>query len=224
MPAPVRIAALLYTVNVALVVLHLAFVWLDPVSIPFRALLNLDAEGTIPAWYTSAQLLIIGLLFILAASRRPPGAAVAPWFLLLIGAGFVFLSMDEVAGVHETTTLVLKRFESLPRFKGDHGIWIPIYLLTGASIVAVTAKSWVRLFRAHRRGVLVIGLGALLFLLGAVGMEVYSYEALREPRNYRPYMVGVAVEEGLEMFGVSTMLLGSMLVTAGLVERTEPPT
>ena len=63
----------------------------DPSSFPFRALLDVDAEGTIPVWYTSAQLLVTGLLFACAGERVPRSAAVAPWFFWLVGLGFVFL-------------------------------------------------------------------------------------------------------------------------------------
>ena len=57
-------------------------------------LFNLDREATIPAWFSSAQLLLIGILFIFSNNWAQINRIVNPEFLLIVGISFVYLSMD----------------------------------------------------------------------------------------------------------------------------------
>ena len=181
-----------------------------------RLLFDLDGEATIPAWYSSAQLLLTGALFLHAAGAGRNERAIASWFLLVLGAGFCFLSADEAARIHENVTVVLHRFEMLPRFSGNHGIWIPIYVGIGLAFIAGTGKHWLAMRRASRPGTVWLVGGALLFLAGAVGLEILSYGDLRAVENRRLYTTLVAAEEGFEMFGASGMLIGAAILTSTL--------
>ena len=76
--------------------------------------------------------------------------------------------------------------------------------------ILLTAKSWRRLWQHERRGTAMAAIGALLFLTGGVGLEIVSYGDLREQVDqHHLYVLEVAAEEALEMFGASVMLLGS---------------
>ena len=212
----VRLGAVLLVGNVVLVCVYLLHVGRGETSWLLRTMFDLDGEATLPAWFSSAQLLLSGALFLWTAAARPNQAPVAAWFLVAIGSGFCFLSADEVVGIHETTTVVLRRFESLPRFSGDHGMWIPIYVAGAAAFVAATAKQWLALARAGRAGTLWLVAGAVLFLGGAAGLEILSYGDLRAIENRRLYTLEVAAEETLELFGASAMLIGSALLASAL--------
>lgn len=215
----VRAGALLVGVDVSLALVYLAESLLGSPSWTLHLLVDLDAEGTLAAWYTSAQLLLAGTLFLLLAASpgearpQPLGEGVgAAGFLGLVGAALLFLSLDETASLHELMSLALRRFEALPRFTGDHGLWVPFLLVGGAGLLAATARSWRLLWRNARGGTLLMGAGLAAGLLGAVGLEVVSYEVVRPAGAHTAYVLEVAAEEALEMLGATLLLVGSLRV------------
>ena len=87
---PIAIAAL----DLAVIVLHLACGRYD--------LVNLDKEANLPTWYSSAKLLALGALawwFAVAADGPRRAERRACWYVA--AAGFLLLSMDQTAQVHE---------------------------------------------------------------------------------------------------------------------------
>lgn len=179
-------------------------------------LFDLDGEATIPAWFSSAQLLVAAWLFALAAGKTDypeiPGL-----FLALVAVGFCFLSMDEIVGIHEGITRSFRDIDALPRFRGGHGIWIPFYLGAGALFAMLTAPYWIRLWRVERRGTLLFGVGVALFLAGAVGVEASSYEELRGLVNRSGYLWSVAIEEFLELAGASCICAAALKMNQTLL-------
>ena len=174
-----------------------------------QRLVDLDHEQNIPTWFSVIQLFFIGLLITLKAFRRQPGRDPSRPLLLLAAGAFVFLSLDEAASIHESVTQALLHIEQLPRFEGDHGMWIPIY---GGLILLALAIGLpgIRLMWAHHRAALLVaGGGAGVFVFGAVGLEIISYQYLTPGTPM--YALEVGVEEFLEMLGASLMLYGSVL-------------
>lgn len=207
---PIRqLAILLYAVNFLLLTAYVCgtfFVVLNPY---IYRLINLDGEASLPAWFSASQLLLTGVVFAAAAYRREHKVA-GPVFLAVCATAFIFLSADEAASIHEKITVVFKDVEFLPRFSGDHGIWIPLYLLAGSVFLVVTGKTWLRLWRSNRNGATVFFLGIGLFAFGAVVLEIISYGELREIANRRYYAYQVLLEEAFELAGVTTILLGAI--------------
>lgn len=220
-----RLGLALLSGDFVLVVIHLTQISTGEIHWLVRTWFDLNAEGTIPAWYTSAQLLLAGVLFLYAAGSRRADEGVRSWFLAALGAGFCFLSADETVRVHENITVVLRDFESLPRFSGDHGMWIPLYVSVGVGFVVATGGHWRRLLTATRTrlGTIWLIAGALVFVAGAVGIEILSYGELREIQNRRLYSVAIAAEEGLEMCGATAMLVGAAILSFALVSRANGP-
>jgi len=62
---------------------------------------SLSYEGNFPTWYSSAQLSVAAvLLFTIAVASRQAGRRfIAHWFVL--GAAFLYISLDEVVTIHE---------------------------------------------------------------------------------------------------------------------------
>jgi hypothetical protein len=214
-----RFGAVLAGAGLALTLVYLIQALLGSPSWTLHLLVDLDAEGTLAAWYTSAQLLLAGMLFFLlggASAGRPPGGAEAgvgsASFLRLVGAALLLLSLDETAGLHELISVSLRRFEALPRFTGDHGLWVPFLLIGVAGFLVATRRSWLLLWRNARAGTLLLAAGLGVGLLGAVGLEIVSYELIRPAGARRAYLVEVAAEEGLEMLGATLLLIGSLRV------------
>ncbi|MCJ8167050.1 hypothetical protein MKJ04_19565 [Pontibacter sp. E15-1] len=174
-------------------------------------LFDLDGEANIPAWFSSTQLFVVGALFLLSPNWHKASQLANPWFLLLVGLGFVFLSLDESAVIHERVTKALKDNEWAPRFKGGHGIWISIYFSFATLIVLVGVRTILSFFKVYPIQSVILAAGLACFLIGGVGMEVLSYWYLRTAENAQLYSIEVVIEEFLEMAGISTILYGSLL-------------
>lgn len=214
-----KLIAGLIVFELCLVLIFAADTLLDsPIGIIHR-LFDLDAEGNIPAWFSSIQLFLIGLIFLIKGYRPDPDRAPSPLFFLMVGAGFVFLSADEAASIHEKITYVLKNFEWVPRFRGNHGIWIFFYPLIGLILLCATFREIVALCNRYRRATFIIATGIGIFLLGAVGLEIVRYQHIDQSATPLLYKVEVACEEFLEMFGASVMLYGAMLLPVQHLEE-----
>ena len=93
-------------------------------------------EKTVPTWWSSVQLLLLGILLGVLAYKQS-GRDRRSARVLYFGSGFaVFFSLDEVATLHESITGVLERFEIVPRFADTHGIWILVYGIIGLTVLA----------------------------------------------------------------------------------------
>lgn len=171
-------------------------------------LVDINGENSLPAWFSSIQLFLIGGALLLAAWRGSEDRGPAPWLLALGGAAFVFLSADEALFIHESVTQALLKVEWMFRFKGGHGIWIPVYGTLAVLGLALTWRQIWRMWSHQRRPFLIMAAGAAGFLLGAVGLEVVAYEFLVVGSPL--HLAEVAAEEFLEMTGSSVMLYGSL--------------
>ncbi len=206
-----RHLSLLIAVEFAFVLIFLADKWAGTPFWVIHRFFDLDAESNIPAWFASIQLFLIGIVLWMSAGHSQEGARPSPWFLYMAACGFIFLSADEAASIHETITLVLQSKEIFPRFSGGHGIWIPIYAAVGAFFLLLTRRQLVSLWRDYRQAAGIGLAGMIVLLAGAVGLEICSYEFLRDGSHPAFYDLEVAMEEFLEMCGGSLMLYGAAL-------------
>ncbi|MFQ5644127.1 MAG: hypothetical protein ACE5FQ_10595 [Thiogranum sp.] len=177
----------------------------------FHKPFDLDGEGTIPAWFSSMQLFVIGILFLFSRHWPQTHQIVKPGFLRVIGIGFVFLSMDEAASIHERITALLKHIEWVPRFEGGHGIWIPVYLSIAVVLLGIGRRTIISMLNTYPRQMLIMFFGVVLFIIGGIGMEIISYWYLRGTGLTLLYKAEVAIEEFLEMSGASIVLYGAIL-------------
>lgn len=177
-------------------------------------LFNLDGEANVPAWFSSMQLFVIGLVMLLAAASPQRGQDGLRGLLMLLGCAFVFLSMDEAAAVHEKVTTVLSRVRWAPRFSGGHGIWMFAYVALAAAMMAALFRPIARLVRFYPRDVwgVVAGLGILG--AGAVGVEAVGYELVGDNAAVAVKTLQVAAEEFLEMLGASVILVSTVRFAA----------
>ena len=175
---------------------------------PIHRVFNLDGEATIPAWFSSVQLLLIGILFLFSAHWPKRYLIVNPRFLLVVGIAFVFLSMDETAVLHEKVGSTLMHIKWVPIFKG---IWILTYFSI-AVMIAITGRHTIKsMLNAYPRQVLIMFSGLIVLLIGAVGMEIIMYVYLQGMEGQLLYIVEVALEEFFEMAGASIILYGVIL-------------
>jgi hypothetical protein len=175
---------------------------------PLTKLFNLDSEANLPSWFSALQLGLVGIVF-LATWWGARKARIEPsFYLLLIGLGFVFLSMDEAAEFHEKLTRVLRHVQWLPQMEG--GIWIPIYFLTALVIGFFVRGSLFSMWNTYPREVLIMAGGIALAVTGGVGLEILTHIYWRGQDPFM-YQVEVVLEEFFEMAGASILLYGGLL-------------
>ncbi len=215
----------LMLVEVGLVVINLAhYATGFPLKIVHRWF-YLDGENGFAAWFSAAQILLIGVCFLMLGLLADRRLRLNRFFLLLAG-GFVFLSMDESIAFHENASTILMH-NLLGQKPGDAlGIAVIAYPVAALILAAFNWRSIVVCLQRFRGPSLWLGAGTAIYILGAAGIEVVSYDfAARDPANLL-YLVQVSAEEFLEMVGCTVILLGSLalLVSVPLRDlRTTPP-
>lgn len=182
---------------------------LDGMPLTVAELFDFDREVALPTWFSALQLGFISLTLLLWSHFSAERAVVSRRFLLLLGLGFLFLSADEAAMIHERLTPMFKSVDWLPRFRGDRGLWIPLYLGAVFLILGKFRRDFGRLWMAFPSQVRTLFLGGCIFLLGAVGLEVLSYQfQLEQMASHWPYTIQVLFEELFEMIGASIIFYG----------------
>ncbi|MES2501646.1 MAG: hypothetical protein V4545_03490 [Pseudomonadota bacterium] len=197
--------------EVCLVILYL----MDHLLLSFgepHQMIDLDKEMNFPSWFSSVQLFFIGFFLLLQLFKIPKVEHFPISFICIIALGFIFLSLDESISFHENLTFKFVSVEWLPRFKNNHGLWIPIYLAMIVTFLFSSRKLIVDLWKHYRKELIIFSTGMISFLIGGVVLEIISYEYLRFNESSKAYLLEVAMEEGLEMIGASFMLYASLLL------------
>jgi hypothetical protein len=173
---------------------------------PLSPLFDLNGELSIPTWFSSVQLFVVGVIFLLTSQQNQESEFPSSRFMIISGLGFIFLSADEAAVIHERITKAAIKLDlKWLLFKNNHGAWIGIYLLLGLILLLAFRRDLQVLWTYFRRESFAILAGALIFLAGCVGIEVISYYINPFPK------VEVLFEELFEMTGVTLILYGVML-------------
>lgn len=168
---------------------------------------DVDEEATLPAWYSSALLLLCALTVasinrVLSPDARSRYWTVLAWFL-------VVMSADEAVAVHE------KVGEEIDQVLDLGGPLKYAWVIPGAAIVVVMAVLSRSAFRAlPRRPARTMALGVVLFLAGAIGFELLDATLTEMGTSRMVRAVEACGEELLEMLGVSVFLYGTLLLVA----------
>ena len=208
-----HLAIALFAADFVLVAAYVVGTFVAVPNAQIYHLINLDAEASLGAWFSSSQLLVTSLVFAVAAYNGGRRSAQFG-FLCICALAFLFLSADESASIHEKITMLTRGVNYLPRFNGNHGAWIPIYLGLAIVFLLLTWKTWLQSWQSQRRELAIFLLGIGLFVAGAVLLEIVSYGALRDLENRSYYAYQVLFEEALELAGVTFILLGALSICA----------
>lgn len=185
-------------------------------------LFDLDAEMNIPTWYSSAQLLLVGLLLGVFAWAQWDRTKIKASFGLLGAAGLFFLfSMDEVATLHENLGGKLVFYLKAR----NHGSVFTLYAFWAAMLTPVLVWLWcvASATREHWRGRPAIGwkfvVGFAVFLGSAVGFELLWISVFGGNPSDSP--IEVYIEEVGEMIGVTILVWAALdLLAAAKVTLT----
>jgi hypothetical protein len=202
-----KLLLILLGFEVFMVVVYILDDW-SGLQSPINRLFNLDAEATLTSWFSSLQLGLVGIVFLVTWLGARKTRIESRLHLLLIGLGFLFLSMDEAAEFHEKLTRVLRHVEWLPQMAG--GIWIPIYFAIALILGICVRKSLFAMWENYPREVLIMSGGFAVILIGGVGLEILThlYWKGQDPFMYK---LEVIFEEFFEMAGASILLYGALL-------------
>jgi len=179
-------------------------------------LFDVNGEGNLPAWFSSALLLGGALLAaVLSVLVRRAGGRDAGWWAGL-AAVLSLLSLDEAASLHA------RLGDPAAGVLGDaaRGPLRFAWILPGALLALVVGVAFVgfvvRLPAATRR---LMVAAAAMYLTAAVGLEAAGGVALDAGVSHAVYLLVSAAEEGLEMAGSILLLYAAMCL---LRLRPEP--
>lgn len=165
----------------------------------FVAQFSLDNEHNVPTYFSSFLLLLAAVLLMMVAKyRRAIGARdVRYWCVLSII--FAYLSIDELAVIHEMVIEPLRNSMTLSGVL--HFSWV----LIGIVVVLVLAAFYVRfIFRLPSLTRIQFILAACLYVGGALGVEMTGgYYAANFGEDNITYSLITTLEESLELIGVS---------------------
>lgn len=170
------------------------------------ARIDLNAEGSIPAWFSSALLGAGGALAVVLGLHGR--AAKDPYWgmWMLLGLIFIGMSMDETVSLHETLGGMVQRQTNWG------GLLYYSWVAPGLAAVAVMGLIYLKFMLAldaRTRSRLIVA--ATFYLAGALGVEMLS--AVRDETYSQldvMYNLLVAFEEGCEMVG-SILFVGALL-------------
>lgn len=170
-------------------------------------LFHLDVERTLPAWFSvillaSAAALLLAVGWLTRATHPRDFKA---W--LLLAAGFAFMSLDEMIGLHEEVNQALRKLPGpLSRFEYA---WVAPAAVVAALVGLVFLPFLLRLPSRTRWGLVLAG---AVYVTGALGFEALgSLQVAANGRNNMLYQTLVAFEEVMEMMGV-VLLIHVLLV------------
>jgi hypothetical protein len=218
LPLRQRVLVGLLVFEAMLVVVYAIYPSLGPSSVRIGdEFFDLDQEGNIPSWFSSAQLLLIGVLmwclaFLQAAEDQPSRHS-----LVLLGACFIFLSIDESLAIHE-------RFKRYVGSGGDYRVWMIVYAVIGAAVIFAIRRDALAAWKLYRRPTVLMIAALGLIVLGGLGMEVLDVE-ITDPHPERTFLnrSAVILEEWFEMFGATIGLYAIVLLAEQKFRLTHLP-
>ncbi len=203
-----RVTLLLSAVASGLVVAHILSVtawyqdWLPLDEWLYYSFFDLDEEESLGTWFSALILVIAGQLCWFQARRVAgvPGSHRPAWLLLALG--FHLLSLDEIAGFHETVNTLVE---------GTHWTTFGALIGLGAGIAFLPF-----LWHLPARTRILFIVAGVIYLGGAVGVEfgTLSYEEA-DALDTLPYNLWNALEEGMEMAGIILFIYALLRHMAG---------
>ncbi len=156
-----------------------------------RQLFDLDEENNLPTWFSQFLLLNNAFVLCIIASNLAQKKRYYWWALAI---GFLVLSIDEVAGLHET-------FHSVIDFN---------WAIPAGILVAIIGIVFIPFLRSLDRRLAIIYLtSGVIFISGALIIELLSEDMRTKSLEYA---LATALEEGMEMAGALIFLWANLNV------------
>lgn len=206
-----RIAALLVEVFLVAVFVLLS---LSQVSNRFILyLFHLDQEFNFPSLFSAAQLFLVGYGFLYLYNKLNQNDAPPPKIYKALGIIFIFLALDEGLFLHESITMLSRNVDWVPKTSTGHGAWVLPYILIGVGFFLWNIRTLTQLLRQHPREFSTMAVGFFLYVLGALGLETNRWLfRLLDVLPEHQHLIQLSMEEFLEMFGITIVLYGVLLL------------
>ena len=158
---------------------------------------NLNEERNIPAWYSSAILLLCGIIiyFISLEKKNPLDRYYRHWLWLSII--FFYLSLDEAISIHETFSARFLMEEDNILYNDS---WVIIVGILVAIFVFAYRRFLLHLPSATRKMFIISG---CIYVFGSAGMEIvgsFTEEFYTKASIF--HAMATTIEEFLEMIGI----------------------
>ena len=164
---------------------------------------DLDEEANVPTWFETVTLVLAAALLEVAArvNRSVRDGRWVRWRVL--SSGFLFMSLDELASIHERFRLPLQMLRNVPKFRAFSWV-VPAAVLV--ALLFAFFLPWLRkLPERTRNGLLLAG---AIFVAGAVGFEALGgIVAMIAGMDNWTYVATYMVEETLEMTGCLLLIV-----------------
>lgn len=198
---PLLLPRRLYYVVFGLLAAHLilAVTHFELVKLPWllRQLFDLDEENNLPSWYSGITLFITAIFLWLCSREKRAIDDVWGRQWKILAAGFFFLSLDEIAGLHETFNSLVAINWAIP------GAVLTIFL--GFLFLPF-------LLHLEKRTARMFAVAGFLYFGGAIGVELLASSMRLDTLQY--YMM-TFWEEGMEMIGVLVFLSALLSYMSG---------
>ncbi len=189
--------------------LGLQYIGLDPqIFRRLRQMIDLDAEASLPSYYTCSLILTNAVLLSFIAWHQQKAGSIWSNYWKILAGGFVLLSMDEAIMIHELFGAHLAvLYPAVTTVLGMHQ-WV----ILGFAVVLLLALFFVRFLRSlpviDRWRFILAG---AVYVSGGVGAETVQ-GFLSNPSHDNPtYLLLVLTEESMEMFGQMLFLRALIL-------------
>lgn len=163
-------------------------------------LFDVGKDANIPTWWSSMALMFCALLMtVIGLEHRSRGDAYVFWWVL--AATFCFISLDEVAMIHERVgNEISVRARRGLGVSAQYGgaTWIYAYIIPGMILAISSIRFYLRLPFRTRVWLMV---SALTLVGGGMGVETIAH-AIWHPEREWLYQIMTMLEEFLEMLGV----------------------
>lgn len=183
-------------------------------------LLKVGEESNLPTWFSSIQLFVIALVLATIALRDIERHRPETWTLAAVPLLFGFLSLDEVAMLHERIGNLIQAETGLGS-GWRTGPWMFFFLpLVGLLAVVAAWQFWPYL-RGRREAIGLFGVGLAVLVFAAVGLEFTANFVAEGSLAHKG--LGFAEEYG-EMVAATLMLWGALVVARSEGIRLESGT
>jgi hypothetical protein len=208
--------------------LLVSFYWLDilfgsPVAV-LHALVDLDGEGNLPAWFSSFQLALISLCLWFMAFRHRRSDKPSRAFFALAASIFLLWSADETAQMHERLTgwIGLRYVDWLPYFLNEHKALVVLLIVILLVIARLLWRDVAVFWQTHRRLSLIAICGFCIVFLGGAVLETIGYKFFLNGATPLLYQAEVCMEEFFEMLGASLILYSTSFLALNKAAQVEP--
>lgn len=182
----ILIISVLYLLDFIFVIIHLVFGHKT-------SLFNLGLESNLPTFYQFIKTALIALVFIKIAKAKNKKTL----WSVFAGAFLILFALDEWFQIHEKITYITADIEIAGLLIENRYLWVLLYAPALIYVGLAVYKSIPNIARSR------YAVAALVTLSLAVTLEIV--EAIKFLQEYEIYRL--IAEEGLEMFGISSLLV-----------------